>query len=98
MPKGNAKNSGSCDPTEPDNDDKIMPQLRVIAFDAERLALSRCDCMLAWIQQLSIRRKAVTEIPMRGRRVIDDLLHRVPVSFPNYAEAQNAATVSVYAR
>lgn len=74
-----------------------MPQFGVVAFNAVRLAFARCDLMLARIHELGVGREPVTKVAGRRRRVIDDLLHGFPGTFPHHAEAYDAACGPIYA-
>ena len=73
-----------------------MMQLSVVSLDTIRLALALCRRMRPRIQTLGIGRKAVAEVVLGGRRIIDDLLHGLPVPSPNDPEAQYAARASVH--
>ena len=61
--------------------------ISVITLHTEGLTLAWRDCVRTGIQKLSVGRKAVTEISVSGRGIINDLLQCVPVLFPNNAEA-----------
>ncbi len=71
----------------------MMTHLGVVSLDTIRLTLALCHCVRPRIQKLSIRRKAIAEVAMGGRGIIDDLLHGLPVPSPNDPEAQNVAGV-----
>ena len=73
-----------------------MAQLGVVSLYTLRLALALCHRVRSRIQKLGIDRKAIAEVAMGGRRIIDDLLHGFPVPSPGDPEAQNAARASVH--